>query len=86
MCCESRRENRIWTSAEVAFVGMLADIYGRAVSAAERERFEALLIQQNEQLESMVEERTQSLTKALDNFKQAQERLIETEKWQRWAN
>ena len=80
MCSESRRENRTWTPAEVAFVGMLADIYGRAVSAAERERFEALLIQQNEQLESMVEERTQSLTKALDNFKQAQERLIETEK------
>lgn len=80
MCCESRRENRTWASAEIAFVGMLADIYGRAVSAAERERFEALLIEQNEQLESMVEERTESLTKALDNFKQAQERLIETEK------
>lgn len=80
MCCESRKESRRWTSDEVAFVGMLADIYGRAVSAAERERFEALLIRQNEQLESMVDERTQSLSKALENFKQAQERLIETEK------
>ncbi len=80
MCCETRKEHRKWTPDEVAFVGVLADIYGRAVSAAERERFEQLLIRQNEQLESMVEERTQSLTKALDNFKQAQERLIETEK------
>ncbi|WP_322407071.1 GAF domain-containing sensor histidine kinase [Idiomarina sp. PL1-037] len=80
MCCESRRPSRHWTSNEVAFVGVLADIYGRAVSASERERFEALLIRQNEQLEGMVEERTESLTKALDNFKQAQERLIETEK------
>ncbi|MGM0630761.1 MAG: GAF domain-containing sensor histidine kinase [Pseudomonadota bacterium] len=80
MCCESRKPSRRWTSDEVAFVGVLADIYGRAVSASERERFEELLIRQNEQLESMVEERTQSLTKALDNFKQAQERLIETEK------
>ncbi|MDV6316161.1 GAF domain-containing sensor histidine kinase [Idiomarina sp. HP20-50] len=80
LCCESRKASRRWTSNEVAFVGMLADIYGRAVSAAERERFEVLLVRQNEQLESMVEERTESLTKALDNFKQAQERLIETEK------
>ncbi|RUO71973.1 sensor histidine kinase [Idiomarina ramblicola] len=80
MCCESRKPSRRWSSDEVAFVGMLADIYGRAVSAAERETFENLLMRQNEQLESMVEERTQSLTKALDNFKQAQERLIETEK------
>lgn len=80
MCCESRKPSRRWTSDEVAFVGMLADIYGRAVSASERERFESLLMRQNEQLESMVEERTHSLTKALDNFKQAQERLIETEK------
>ncbi|ASG66387.1 histidine kinase [Idiomarina piscisalsi] len=80
MCCETRKQNRIWTPDEVAFVGILADIYGRAVSAAEREKFEQLLIRQNEQLESMVEERTESLTKALDNFKQAQERLIETEK------
>ncbi|MGM0429822.1 MAG: GAF domain-containing sensor histidine kinase [Pseudomonadota bacterium] len=80
MCCESRKPSRRWTSDEVAFVGVLADIYGRAVSASERERFEALLIRQNEQLENMVEERTQSLTKALNNFKQAQERLIETEK------
>ena len=80
MCCESRKASRRWTSDEVAFVGVLADIYGRAVSASERERFEALLIRQNEQLESMVEERTHSLSKALDNFKQAQERLIETEK------
>lgn len=80
MCCESRQDQRIWTSDEVAFVAVLADIYGRAVSAAEREKFEQLLIRQNEQLENMVEERTESLTKALDNFKQAQERLIETEK------
>ena len=80
MCCESRKPERRWTSDEVAFVGMLADIYGRAVSASERERFESLLMRQNEQLENMVEERTQSLTKAMDNFKQAQERLIETEK------
>lgn len=80
MCCESRQTDRRWSEDEIAFVGILADIYGRAMSAAERDRFEQLLIRQNEQLEAIVEQRTHSLREALDNFKQAQERLIETEK------
>lgn len=80
MCCERRQPETKWSPDEVAFVGILADIYGRAVSAAERDEFERLLMQQNEQLEDIVEERTQSLQDALDNFKQAQDRLVETEK------
>ncbi|TDP39140.1 GAF sensor signal transduction histidine kinase [Idiomarina aquatica] len=80
MCCESRKSERKWTEDEVAFAGILADIYGRAMSASERDQFEQMLLRQNEQLEAIVEQRTQSLREALDNFKQAQERLIETEK------
>ncbi|MGM0526375.1 MAG: sensor histidine kinase [Pseudomonadota bacterium] len=80
ICCESRQADRKWTSDEVAFAGILADIYGRAMSAAERHKFEQLLIRQNEQLEEIVEQRTKSLQSALDNFKQAQDRLVETEK------
>tara|TARA_B100000700_G_scaffold329071_1_gene449156 strand:- start:2346 stop:3710 length:1365 start_codon:yes stop_codon:yes gene_type:complete len=80
MCCESIKKNRQWSSDEVAFVGILADIYGRAVSAAERVKYEQLLISHNEQLEQRVAERTQSLEDALSNFKQAQDRLVETEK------
>jgi signal transduction histidine kinase len=80
LCCESSRANRSWTEDEVAFVGILADIYGRAVSAAERVKYEQLLIKHNEDLEQRVAERTQSLEDALNNFKQAQDRLIETEK------
>lgn len=80
LCCESRKKERRWVADEVAFAGILADIYGRAVSASERDQFEQMLLRQNEQLEAMVEQRTQSLSEALDNFKQAQERLVETEK------
>lgn len=80
MCCESKQKDRQWSSTETAFAGILADLYGRVLSAAERDKFEQLLIQQNEQLEASVKERTQSLQDALNNFKQAQERLVETEK------
>ena len=80
MCCESIKPERQWSGDEVAFVGILADIYGRAVSAAERVRYEQLLIKHNEDLEQRVAERTKSLEDALSNFKQAQDRLVETEK------
>ncbi|HAD47517.1 MAG TPA: histidine kinase, partial [Idiomarina sp.] len=75
LCCESRKSERKWSEDEVAFAGILADIYGRAMSASERDQFEQMLLRQNEQLEAIVEQRTQSLREALDNFKQAQERL-----------
>jgi len=80
LCCESRKAERKWTEDEVAFAGILADIYGRAMSSAERVKFEQMLLKQNEQLEAIVEQRTKSLQEALDNFKQAQDRLVETEK------
>lgn len=80
ICCEHCGQARLWQADEVTFASAMADLYGRALSAAERARFQQQLQQQNDKLEQIVAERTQSLEKALANFEYAQERLIETEK------
>lgn len=80
LCCEGREKGRRWHEDEVAFVGMLADIYGRALSAYQREIYERQLVAQNAELENRVKARTASLEQALDNFRMAQQRLVETEK------
>lgn len=80
LCCEHVGPMRQWQTDEITFASAMADLYGRAVSAAERLRYEEELRRQNERLEEIVAERTESLQSALQNFQQAQERLIETEK------
>lgn len=80
LCCEHRGHTRLWQADEVTFASAMADLYGRILSAAERARFQQQLQQQNDKLEHLVAERTESLEKALANFKYAQDRLVETEK------
>jgi len=80
LCCEQRSETRLWQQDEITFVGAMADLFGRAMSASERAQYEEKLRQQNEQLEEIVAERTRSLEEALAKFEAAQSRLIETEK------
>jgi hypothetical protein len=80
ICCEHQGEKREWATEEIAFVSALADTYGRAISAAQRNDYERQLQEANERLEHNVEERTQVLQTALRNLTHTQSKLIESEK------
>lgn len=80
ICCEHQGEPRQWSNEEIAFVSALADTYGRAISAAQRNDYERQLKEANDQLEQHVEERTQVLQTALRNLTRTQSQLIESEK------
>lgn len=80
ICCEHQGEARIWTNEEIAFVSALADTYGRAVSAAQRNEYERKLQEINNQLEQKIQERTEGLQRALENLHTAQAKLVESEK------
>lgn len=80
ICCEHQGPARQWTEEEVAFVSALADLYGRAISAEQRNNYAKQLHQINEQLEVKVKERTQWLESALRNLTHTQAKLIESEK------
>jgi two-component system NtrC family sensor kinase len=80
ICCEHQGEQREWSNEEIAFVSALADTYGRAVSAAQRNDYEQKLKDINEQLEQKVNERTEILQTALRNLHHTQAKLIESEK------
>jgi two-component system NtrC family sensor kinase len=80
ICCEHRGGIRHWTSEEIAFVSALADLYGRAISAEQRNTYEKQLKSINEQLETKVRERTRWLEDALRNLTHTQAKLIESEK------
>lgn len=71
---------RQWLADEINFAANLADLYGRAVSAAERVRYEQQLEQANNQLEQRVTERTIQLEKSLTDLRTMQNKLIESEK------
>ena len=80
ICCEHQGSPRIWSEKEVAFLSALANLYGRALSAEQRNNYERQLQQSNEQLEQKVKERTQWLEDALRNLTHTQAKLIESEK------
>lgn len=80
ICCEQTGAPRQWTDEDAGFVGALSDLYGRILAAAERLRYQQQLEQSNERLESLVSERTAHLQQTLDQLRQTQQHLIESEK------
>lgn len=78
--CIEHRETKHWQTDEVVFAGFLADIYGRALSASERQRYQNELEQLNSSLEQVIEQRTLELTQSLQQLQHAQRKLIEVEK------
>lgn len=78
--CIEHRAVKLWREDEVMFAGFLADIYGRALSASERTRYQAELEQLNSSLEQIISQRTVELTQSLEQLQQTQHRLIEVEK------
>jgi len=51
-------DSRHWSEDECSFIGALADLYGRALSAKENELINAELEKANQLLEQRVAERT----------------------------
>lgn len=80
LSCEHRGEPREWQPAEIAFTCTLADMYGRVISAEQRNNYEKQLHLINESLEAKVAERTAWLENALRNLTHTQAKLIESEK------
>lgn len=78
--CIEHRQLKQWQTDEIVFAGFLADIYGRALSASERTRYQCELEQLNSGLEQIISQRTQELTQSLEQLQQTQYRLIEVEK------
>lgn len=80
LSCEHHGEPREWQPSEIAFACTLADLYGRVISAEQRNNYEKQLQQINENLEAKVAERTAWLESALRNLTHTQAKLIESEK------
>ncbi len=80
ICCEHQGPLRDWNNEEIAFASALADTYGRAVSAAQRNDYERQLTEINERLEQKIHERTETLQTALRTLNHTQAKLIESEK------
>ena len=80
ICCEHQGEMREWTTEEITFASALADTYGRAISAAQRNEYEQQLQETNAQLEQKINDRTNILQDALRNLNHTQAKLIESEK------
>ncbi|MDX1391255.1 MAG: GAF domain-containing sensor histidine kinase, partial [Rheinheimera sp.] len=78
--CIEHRQPKQWQADEIIFAGFLADIYGRALSASERMRYQAELEQLNSNLEQIIEQRTHELTQSLLQLQKTQRRLIDMEK------
>ena len=78
--CIEHRTAKHWQTDEIVFAGFLADIYGRALSASERQRYQHQLEQLNSSLEQVITQRTHELSQSLTQLQQTQHRLIEVEK------
>lgn len=80
LCAEHRGAPRAWTDDEVGFLGSLADLFGRVLTAAERRDYQQRLEALNASLEERVAERTAELRAALDYLEKARSHLVEREK------
>ncbi len=80
ICAEHVGGPRQWLADEITFTANLADLYCRAISAAERLQYEQQLEQANSQLEQRVAERTAQLEQSLENLRTMQGQLVESEK------
>ncbi|MDX3774345.1 GAF domain-containing sensor histidine kinase [Chromatiaceae bacterium AAb-1] len=78
--CIEHRQRKEWHIDEVVFAGFLADLYGRALSAYERQCYQTKLEQLNSNLEQIINERTHELVQSLEQLRQAQQQLIDSEK------
>lgn len=78
--CIEHRQVKQWQTDEIVFASFLADIYGRALSASERQRYQTELEQLNSGLEQIISQRTLELSQSLEQLQQTQHRLIEVEK------
>lgn len=80
LCAEHRGVPREWSAEEIAYLGSLADLFGRALTAADRRRYQESLEALNAKLEERVAERTNELSAALDYLEKARHHLVEREK------
>lgn len=73
-------EPKKWTPDEVVFACTLAELYGRALSSAEKVAYEQKLEHINANLENIIEQRTKVLEEMISNLKRTQAQLVESEK------
>jgi len=86
ICCEHIGEMRKWTNDESSFAAVLADIYSRAISAAEKRQYQHQLENLNQELEKKVKIRTQELENKVVELKLTQDNLVESEKMSALGN
>lgn len=79
-CEHQGNQLRKWTPDEVVFGCTLAELYGRALSSAEKVDYEKQLEEINANLEKIVEERTSLLEQKIADLKTTQAQLVESEK------
>lgn len=80
ICNEHRGKPRQWQPDEVIFSGVLSDLFGRVLNARQRLDYEQQLKSINQHLEEKVAERTRYLDNTLEQQKQLQKQLVESEK------
>lgn len=68
LCCEHIGQIRTWTPHEQSFVGSLADILGRALTAQERRQAQQKLEESNQYLSKLIDERTHHLSLAFEQI------------------
>ncbi|WP_372626728.1 ATP-binding protein [Arsukibacterium sp.] len=80
ICCEQKDTLKHWTDDETYFVAALADLYGRALTASQKKKYQQQLEVLNQQLEQRVVERTKQLEKHIHELQHTQAQLVESEK------
>lgn len=81
LCAEHRGGPRKWTRGERSFAASLCDLYGRALTAADRREYRNRLEALNLTLEARVQERGAELQAALDRLDEARQALMARERF-----